>query len=298
MALFGFLHLSACARADQPSGIVGLTYHFDGTIGRNSHTYTVAIADGTATIRIQDMRHAEYGEMTDTAGTDFIQALEALCAKHHVQRYNGFHGYDRHVRDGKGFSLSIRYANGKEIEASGMNDFPRGYRAFEDDLHALIAPYYARMCETALQRKKAEGVNGPMTCMLVNILQRGNAGRDEYKVLMSRTGIRKPNIDVTIRSVSGEFWPEGEYRYYTDMPDADVPWEAFEALVKKYELVQWMDYDEMADDPNNAERFQLSFSFESGRISASGSAHPEHYDAFRHDFLKLLAELLAKANNE
>ena len=275
------------------SPITRFTYHFDGTIGRNSHTYKVQIADGKATISIEDMRHSDYGEMVDTVGEDFIQALENLCSKHHVKRYNGFKGHDRHVCDGAGFSLSIRYGDGKSVEASGMNDFPWGYKDFYADLHSLFEPYYNRMCEAALQQKKAKGVNGKLTFMLMSFIQRGEAGRDVYKILISRTGIRQPNIEVNIRSVSGEFFPKGEYHHYTDLSDEAVNWDQFEALVKKYDLVQWMDFQQTAEDPNNAEWFQLAFSFEDGRINASGTAHPEHYDAFRREFLALLKTTLS-----
>lgn len=296
MSLFSLFHLSSCANTNDsnaPAPITRFTYHFDGTIGRNSHTYNVQIADQQATITIEDMRHFDYGEMVDTAGVDFIQALEELCAKHNVKRYDGFDGYDRHMQDGKGFSLSIRYADGKTVYAHGMNKFPQGYREFYDDLHTLFEPYYNRMCDNALQRKKDKGVSGPLTCMLVNFIQHGEAGRDEYKVLISRTGIRKPNVEVTIRSVSGEYFPEGNHSYYTDIADDAFPWKKFEALVKKHQLVQWMDFDQKAEDPNNAEWFQIALSFEDGRISACGTAHPEHYDAFRRDFLSLLKKTVS-----
>lgn len=278
------------------SPITNFTYHFDGTIGRNSHTYIVQIVDRKATITMEDMRHHDYGEMVDTAGLEFIQSLENLCIKHHIKRWDGFNGYDHDVRDGKGFSLSVRYADGKRISAYGMNDFPRGYRDFYTDLHALFEPYYNRMCENVLQQKKEHGVHGHMTFMMMNFIQKGESGCDKYEVLVSRTGIRRPNIDVRVHSVSGEFFPKGDHTYYTDLSDEEFDWTGFEALVKKHDLVQWMDFHQAAEDYDNAEWFQMAFDFEDGHISAMGTAHPEHYEAFRHDFLQLLSSTLQKAH--
>ena len=56
-----------------------------------------------------------------------------------------------------------------------------------------------------------------------------------------------------------------------------------------------MDYHKTAEDYNNAEWFQLGFSFEKGYISAMGSLPPDgNYDAFRHDILKLLAKKIKR----
>ena len=301
MSLLSLFSLTSCANDNgtkNDSPIAHFSYHFDGTIGRNSHTYTVDIVDQTATLKIEDMRHHDYGEMVDTASAEFVQAIENLCVKHNVRRWNGFDGYDRNVCDGKGFSLSIRYADGKSISAHGMNDFPRGYRDFYTDLHTLFEPYYNRMCEAALQLKKEQGVKGHLTFMMLNFIQKGASGSDKYEAMISRTGIRKPNVELRVHSVSGEFFPEGDHTYYTDLPDEDINWKGFEALVKKYDLVQWMDFHQAAEDYNNAEWFQISLDYEEGHISAMGTAHPAHYEAFRRDCLKLLLALSKKLDGK
>lgn len=297
MSLFSLFHLVACASSGgdtSESPITRFTYQYDGTIGGDSHTYAVQITDQTATITIEDGLYRDYGKMVDTAGVEFVQALENLCVKHNIKRWDGFNGYDRYVCDGNGFSLSVRYADGKSVSAHGMNDFPRGYRDFYNDLHTLFEPYYQRMCAAALKLKKEQGVHGHLTMMLMNFIQQGESGNERYEVLISRTGIRKPNIDVSVHSESGKFFPKGDHRYYTDLSDEEFDWSGFEALVKKYDLVQWMDFHQTAEDYNNAEWFQMGFSFEDGHISAMGTAYPKHYKAFRRDFLQLLSRTLEK----
>jgi hypothetical protein len=59
-----------------------------------------------------------------------------------------------------------------------------------------------------------------------------------------------------------------------------------------------MDFNQSADDYNNKEWFQLDWNFENGRIDAYGTAHPEHYDAFRKDFLTLLRQTVDALNDE
>ena len=291
MSLLSFLPFCSCASSGgdkSEAHIVSFSFSFDGTIGGNSHWYDVRVEDGKVIMDVDELEHRDYGKMTDTVSMDFLQELEALCAKHNVRKYDGFRGTDPHVCDGSGFSLSIRYDDGKRIYAHGMNDFPKGYRAFSDDLHELFAPYCERMHATALAKKKAEGVSGDLTFILAVVAQSGDAGSDKYEVMLSRADIRQYNVDVKVHSVSGEFFPKGDYKYITSVPDEAIDWKAFAKLVKKYNLVEWMDWEKHVVDYNNSEWFQLGLYFDEGHISAHGSAHPAHYDAFRKDFLKLL----------
>lgn len=297
MSLLSMLPFWSCANpgnANDGAHITSFHYNFDGTIGGNSHHYSVRVKDGVATMTIEDMQHQDYGEMTDTVGMDFVEALEALCAKYNVREYDGFKGYDRFVCDGEGFSLSIDYDNGKEVNAHGMNEFPRGFRNFAEEMHDLFRPYCDRIMAKALAQKKAQGVSGELTFIMMNFMQRGKSGNDRYEVLISRSAIRDPNVDIRIHSESGEVFPEGDISVYKSVPDDAIDWKTVAAMVKKHQLVQWMDFDEAAEDYNNEEWFQMGLDFEQGHISACGTAHPEHYKAFRKDFLKWLKKTVEK----
>ncbi len=291
MSLFSIFSSWSCANSggdSKDTHIVSFSYHYDGTIGGNSHNYKVDVTDSVATIMVRDMLHMDYGDMTDTVDTAFVQALEALCAKHNVKRWDGFDKYNPHVCDGDGFSLSVRYSDGKSVYAHGMNISPKGFWEFDREMHALFAPVCERLRAKALQRKIAEGVSGELTYIMSSFIQKGAAGSDSYEVQICRSNIRETNFQVRINSRSGEFFPQGEYTYSAAVPDEAIDWKAFAKLVSKHHLTRWMDYEKSAEDYNNSEWFQLSWSFENGHIDAMGSEHPEGYDAFRKDFLKLL----------
>ena len=295
--------LSFGSSAEQGGGknaahITRFSYHYDGTIGGNSHTYSVNITDKTATITVKDMLHHDFDEMSDTAGPAFIQALEALCAKHDVKRFDGFDKYNKYMHDGSGFSLYVRYDNGQSINAHGMNEWPSGYRDFSDEMHELFRPYCERMYETALQQKKDQGVSGQLNFIMMNFIQKGNSGSDRYEVMISRSSIRQYNFELRVNSYSGEFFPKGEYSVYAAVPDEIIDWDAFAQLVNKHQLVQWMDWHKAAPDYNNSEWFQMSLDFENGRIQAMGTEHPEHYENFRKDFLTLLQKTYFAHKND
>ena len=52
--------------------------------------------------------------------------------------WNGFKGNARGVLDGPGFSLSVEFAGGRSISASGYAKFPQGYREGRDRLMDFI----------------------------------------------------------------------------------------------------------------------------------------------------------------
>ena len=59
--------------------------------------------------------------------------------------------------------------------------------------------------------------------------------------------------------------------------------EDFAAIAEKYKIIDWYDYEAYED---GKEYFQISFSYEKGRISAHGSKHPENYDGFRKEVIE------------
>ena len=300
MSLLSILPFLSCAQGgDKPQPhIVHFNYNYDGTIGGNNHRYKLDVQDGQAKLTIEDMMHWDYGEMTDTIDMSFVQALEAMCDKHDVSKFDGFNKTNPHVCDGSGFSLYIKYDNGKSVSAHGMNSSPRGYHEFAGDMYELFKPYCELFYQKALQRKKEKGVSGPLKYIGTNFFQSGASGSDRYETVFSTHEGRMYNVEIKIRSVSGEFFPKGEFTLYKKVPNDKINWDAFAALVKKHDLVQWMDFNQSAEDYNNEEWFQLDWNFENGRIDAYGTAHPEHYDAFRKDFLTLLRQTVDALNDE
>ena len=295
MSILSLLSTWSCAHQGgdiSDTHITSFYYSYDGTIGGNSHRYEIKVADGVATIKVEDMLHRDYGDMYDTVDAAFMDSLERLCAKHKVNRWDGYDKYNPHVCDGHGFSMSVHYDNGKSMHAHGMNMSPSGFWDFDREMHELFAPVCERMREKARQQKIAEGVSGNLTFIMVTMLQRGAAGSDKYEVQICRQSIRETNFHVSVQSRSGEFFPAGTYYYAEEIADEKIDWKAFAKLVDKHHLTQWMDFEKSVEDYNNSEWFQLDLSYENGHIHAMGSAHPEGYEAFRKDFLKLLAKTI------
>ena len=289
---------------DNPNGIVSFSYSYHGSIGGGSYTYSVkaggidALENGAATLTVDHMEHPEYGEMTGELPENFMAELYKLYKECRLAAWNGFDKYNPHVCDGSGFSLSIRFADKKSVNAHGSNSFPKGYRAFCDRMEALFKPEVDKLLEKARQERIAEGLGGELDSMLAVFKQRGESGSDEYDIMIMKSGIRSCNFDVNIRSESGEFFPEGRYRYYCDVPDEALDLPGFDAICRKYDIIRWYDYDKAAEDYNNCEWFQLSFGFGDSNLNAMGTAHPEGYDGFRREYLEHLRAVVdnAKAN--
>lgn len=69
-------------------------------------------------------------DMTETEAEE----LAAIVRKQDMNRWNGFDKTDRRALDGTGFDLTIRYADGQVLSASGSNAFPKGYREARDEI--------------------------------------------------------------------------------------------------------------------------------------------------------------------
>ncbi len=274
------------------SGVTGFSYNFDGTIGGNNFSYSVRKQkDGKIVLKYESMEYDEYGEMTREMDQAFLDSLDALYKKHNICRWEGYNKYNSYVCDGDGFSLSFSFADGKSMSAHGSNCYPEGYREFETEMDALFAPIVEALREEKRQEFMAAGFDGVVDFIMANFRDRGTSGSDSYEFLLSHEGVRTDNYEVRIHSESGDFLPPGDYNVCRTVPDSCISFAGVQALVDKYRLIEWYNYDKSAEDYNNSEWFQLSFGFSGGsRLSAMGTAHPDRYDEFRQDFLKLMAE--------
>ena len=277
MSLVSFIQ-SACSASHAPKEPMrSFSYSYIGTIGGGSFTWTIRREDdGTVRFVLRDPIRDEYDNISDTVPASLMDSIEALCRKYEVHRWNGFDETARGVCDGRGFSMDIRYQDDQRVEVYGMNSYPRSFHLFEDELYDLCKPYRNHLLELGKQRMIEKGVQGPLRCILALFILREEG--EKYRVLIRREDLVENNVEVEINKQS----------YYGRIPDEQIGWADFEKLVKKHHLVQWMDFEGTAEKPNEAEWFQIAFSFEQGHINAHGSAHPEGYEAFRKDFIRLL----------
>jgi len=148
MCLASFI-TSACSALCPPKApLHKLSFNFDGTIGGNSFEWNIErLDDGTGRFVYIDLLSRNREGLSDTVPAHIMDELEELCRKYKVHRWDGYRGYNRHICDGSGFSLYIRYRDGRTVNAHGMNKFPRHYREFRDELYLLFEPIQDKLTE-------------------------------------------------------------------------------------------------------------------------------------------------------
>ena len=122
------------------SGIAKFSYRFDGTIGGNNFVYTVAEKDGAAVFACESMRRRDVGKAEMPVDKNVLERLYKAYLDLRLAAWNGYSRYNSRIHDGRGFSLSIRFRDGKELSASGMNAFPARYGEFCERMGEILDP--------------------------------------------------------------------------------------------------------------------------------------------------------------
>ena len=281
--------------ADNLSGLKKFRYTYDGTIGGGNCRAELIEKDGVWILEYENIDDRNYGVMRKQVDVSLADRLNEICLSLRLAEWDGFSKYNKYVCDGSGFSVSFRFRDGGTIEASGTNAFPERYGLFSQSMRECLDPYIEEMREEARRKIVAEGLPGSVTSVLAVFRQRGKAGSDSYDILVSRSGVRDVNFSFRANAPSGEFFASKAVDVALRIPDEEIPFDGIKALVDKYGLAEWYGFDRAAEDPDNAEWFQICFSFDDGkRMEAIGTAHPEGYDGFRTEFLRLLAAVAEK----
>ena len=281
---------------DNESGVNTFFYSYNASIGADSYSYSVVEKDGKHFLEYESMIYQDYGTMTMELDVDFLDQLTKLYKDCRLAEWDGYDKYATNVMDGDGFSLRLSFRDGQSMSAHGSNCAPDGYGEFYQKMEELLVPLRDELLEEARQQKIAEGFSGNLDFIMANFKQKGSSGSDSYDIFITMPGVREKNFDVQIKSESGEFLEPGSYRVYTAMDASQIDFAGVQALIEKYDLVQWYNYDKAAEDYNNSEWFQISFGFDGGNtLNACGTEHPENYDAFRKEFLELIVKMTENA---
>lgn len=243
-----------------------------------------------AVITLTDERIRDLGELFTRADDHFVIALEDLCRDCRIDRWNGFSGKDPKTLGGGGFALTLSYADGKKIHAEGYNAYPKRYDEFSERMDALLRTQREKLVAEARKKKIERGVEGDLEYLLMQFHGHGAAGSDSYKAVIAESDLLINNFELSVRSFSGEAFPCGVSSLRCAIPNEKTNLKSFAEIMKKYGVIYWDGFDKKAEDPDNAEWFQLSAVFKDGRINAHGTAHPQGYEDFRTEFLKLLFE--------
>lgn len=273
------------------SPIKEFSYSFNNSIGGSNYTYTLKNENGAAIFVIDSMEHRDYKDLAKPVDQEFVKKIHDLYRDFDVRKWDGFSKSDRFVLDGSGFNLRIVFDDARTVSASGTNCFPPGYSEFEKKLEEIVTPVKNEIFERERLKIIEKGLTGKITSILANFIQSGTSGSDSYKIMIN-SKVEKENVDVTIKSASGEFFPQGDHRFYCHIDDNKLGFEVVEEMIKKHELIKWYDYDKAAADYNNREWFQVSIQYEDGAINAVGTEYPEHYAEFRKDFIEYVKALV------
>ena len=275
------------------SGMILFEYDYYGSIGGDSHGYKLENVDGNCVFSFSGMQYKAYGDLKEQTDPSVFDRLEGLLAQCGVEKWNGFSKSDPNVLDGDGFSLKIGYADGSVINAHGSNAYPKGYWDFLKGMSEILDPLREEVREAGKKKIIAEGIKGAFEGGMFNFIRKGTAGSDSYSAMLFKQDVRKSNCEIRIKTEEYSNLPDRELRIYKSVPDEYLHLDEIDALVKKYSLIEWYDYDKAAKDYNNAEWFQVEFCYEDININACGTEHPRDYDRFRKEFLKILEKIVA-----
>ena len=273
------------------SGMLSFYYGYHGS--RVGNSFKVISENGKTVFKYEDGEHREFGSMEYECRQSLMDDLYNLYKENDICSWDGFDKANTKVLDGDGFSLQIKFGDGKKLSAHGSNAYPKGYGDFVKKMRELIAPVKKACLNKYRSDLIAKGINGNLDSVFVYFLQKGAAGKDMYKFHIFDESIRDNNCDFSYKSTGGEYFPVGEKSGSATIPIKDIGLEKVRKMIDDYDILKWYDFDEAAEDYNNAEWFQVRFGFDDGlAISACGTAHPEHYDEFRTAFLTWLRDLI------
>lgn len=277
-------------------GMTCFEYRYIGSIGGNSYSYEISF-DTPPVFSFEGMEYP-FEKSSIEVDEETAARVAALYENHKLWKWDGFSRSARHVLDGDGFSLALRFRDGKSMYAHGSNAFPNGYPAFRQEMEEIFQPLRERVIEIENRKIIEKGVSGKVTSVLANFIQRGKSGRDRYELFVLGPDVRADNAHIQVKSESGAIFETESFNICRPLPDTEDFFAKVDALVRKYDIMQWYGWDRAAEDYNNEEWFQISICYEDGSISAMGTEHPENYKAFREGMIRLMKEAAERMKPE
>ena len=272
------------------SKLIGFSYSYIGS--RIDEIYTYEIKDNTFTYELGG--HDEYAGMTAQVDEELLGKLKDLYIEAEGYKWDGYSKSATGVYDGSGFSVCFSFEDGQICSASGTNCVPKNFGLFSGGMEELLSPLADDIALGAKQKMIDEGFPGKVDSILVSFTQQGESGKDEYFFSIYQTDHELVNnLNISIRSVSGEFFPVDDYKYFGHLDSKDIDFSELDELIEKYQLINWYDYNVTAEDYSNAEWFQIGIGFDDDKhLSAMGTEKPENYDTFRQDFLSYMVRFI------
>ena len=208
---------------------------------------------------------------------DLLAELMEIAKNCEVNLWNGFHKTNSYVLDGDGFGISMTFADGTVLSASGNNSFPKGYMEVHQQVVALF--------EDAVERYAPPG---DVPTSVWAVFERGETSfhlyvyKDSSDLTWFRLDISDPNDEYGL----------GEEFHFKESVE-EFPFEAVGQILRDYDVAAWDGWNQEAEE--GAERFELSLSFGMRKeLWAEGTKYPESYEQVRDELIRETVEFVKK----
>lgn len=278
---------------EESEKVIGCEFGISGYVP--GFEYRIYQSEDHPDVTLLDFKSRENGlkEGTCEVDSETLSELSKLCKKLSLRSWDGFNKSAKGVLDGSGFSLSMDFADGTHIKASGSNRFPKNYNSFESTFLNILAPVIEKELVIQLEEKHDTGAfSENLEIAMVNFKGRGASGSDDYSFLIRDSSSSSTKADITVTSVSGEFIEPGSYRIHSDPDNTDELLSEIQSVLEKYDVYKWDGYDKSTEDYNDREWFQLDFCYPNAQISCCGCGDTEHYSEVREELLTILIKYL------
>lgn len=285
--LFGCTHGQKPNRANTTDDIVRFYWSHNSMNAEDCYSFTCQRNDTEVTWEYEGVNDKFHGKIF----IDDLLAVQKVFADNKVANWNGFHGINNMVLDGTGYSLNVEYADGSSSSSSGSNNFPTGYGNVENIISDLKSKLVKDERQKVRDAQYANGsYSGELRYISLHFKQQGTGGHDDYSILIRDKEQWGNDVEITVKSLSGEFLPVGEYSLRTDTKDTTKIRKEIADIFLKYEVGKWDGWDKADKDYNNSEWFQFDVEYPSLWLDCYGTAHPAHYDDVRKEVLKAVCE--------
>ena len=142
IAVMGLL-LSGCSTGKEISALTSVSYRYEsGTMMYANCSYSLQSVKGKYIAKIRPTGIPDEKAIEVEVDETVMREIEAVFQKYEVGRWDGFEKYNKHVMDGRSFSLSLKMRNGDSLYASGYMEWPENFRSVNKELDAIFMRIY------------------------------------------------------------------------------------------------------------------------------------------------------------
>lgn len=225
---------------------------------------------------------------------DEAERAAGLARQAGINLWNGFHGCDRNVCDGGGFSLEAEYSDGTAVSASGSNAYPNDYGILSSGLTQLFQSY---LNQYSFDRLPKEVFSDDLYCAIIHFKQYGRARNSEFSFQFYTD--RSPNVSASFTDADGEFdGTTGEPQHFRcDCPALDLS--GIHRVVRKTDLPALNGFRQFCESGGEYEWYQIELLYsDDEHISLNGSVRFDRYEERRSALLCECIALVARLRDE